>query len=66
MSKQTKCPFSPGDIVKDQRGIRFEVIALVASGKTLVWLWPEGKTLEGTNRIKGKVSELELIKKQSK
>ena len=66
MNKQTKCPFSPGDIVKDLEGTRFEVIALVASGKTLVWLWPEGETLEGTNRIKGKVSELELIKKQLK
>ena len=49
MSKKTKCPFSPGDIVKDLEGIRFEVIALVASGDTLVWLWPEGETLEGTN-----------------
>jgi hypothetical protein len=54
------CPFKIGDYVlcNDKE---YEVIALCGSGLVIIYVWPKGKKMEGTNRISLKTTECVLL-----
>lgn len=60
MKKKEKQFFKVGDIV-ECKGHRYKIVALCGSGEEIVYAWPDGLTLEGTNRIALKTKQCKLI-----
>lgn len=60
MKKKEKKPIQVGDIVR-YKGHKYKIVALCGSGEEIVYAWPDGLTLEGTNRIALKTELCELI-----
>lgn len=60
MKEKKKRPFQVGDIVK-YKGHKYKIVALCGSGESILYAWPDGLTMEGTNRIALKKELCELI-----
>ena len=57
---KTPCPFKPGDTVI-HNGKKYDVVALAGSGESVIYVYPHGQKMEGTNRIALKTIECKSI-----
>lgn len=60
MAKDKFTGFKVGDKV-EYKGKVYIVIALVGSGENVIYGWPFGQVMEGTNRIALKTQQCKLV-----